>query len=78
MVKGAWIKIRVTSTLNELIFEIENSRDQDDGKKEVDKAGLGLENIKRRLELLYPSKHTLRIIESQNKYSVFLTIIYNM
>ena len=77
-VTGVWIKIRVTSTLNKLIFEIENSREPDDIDKENDKTGLGLDNIKRRLELLYPSRHKLRIVEEKNKYSVLLTIIYNM
>lgn len=36
--------------------------------------GVGLENVKRRLALLYPDRHTLRIKESTETYSVNLTI----
>ncbi len=36
--------------------------------------GLGLGNIKRRLELLYPGNHTLEITDSADKYIVNLTI----
>jgi len=36
--------------------------------------GIGLQNISRRLELLYPNKHELVIEESENKFFVKLTI----
>jgi LytS/YehU family sensor histidine kinase len=36
--------------------------------------GIGLTNVKRRLELLYPSKHSLAINEQGNIYSVNLQI----
>jgi LytS/YehU family sensor histidine kinase len=41
-------------------------------RKEV--GGLGLANIRRRLELIYPSRHQLKIEESADTYTVFLTI----
>jgi sensor histidine kinase YesM len=36
--------------------------------------GLGLANIQRRLELLYPGNHTLEIIDDPEKYSVHLIL----
>ncbi len=36
--------------------------------------GLGLKNIKRRLELLYPGNHTLEIIDTKDKYFANLII----
>ena len=36
--------------------------------------GLGLDNLKRRLELLYPSKHTLQLEEHDNVYTAKLTL----
>jgi two-component system, LytTR family, sensor kinase len=38
-------------------------------------AGIGLENVKRRLALLYPGKHTLHITNTGGKYKVHLEII---
>lgn len=41
---------------------------------EEEKSGIGLENVKRRLDLLYPGKHSLQINEEQGKYIVKLEI----
>ena len=36
--------------------------------------GIGLENLKRRLALMYPEKHSLRISDTGSKYEVWLQI----
>jgi sensor histidine kinase YesM len=36
--------------------------------------GIGLKNVKRRLELLYPRKHSLQIAQDRGYYSVFLSL----
>ena len=36
--------------------------------------GIGLQNVQRRLELLYPGKHTLKIVEDEQYYKVHLTL----
>jgi len=43
-------------------------------KMEDEKSGIGLENVKRRLDLLYPGKHNLQISEDGGKYIVKLEI----
>jgi sensor histidine kinase YesM len=55
----------------ELYFVAENSKPV--VKKNLI-GGLGLKNIKRRLELLYPNNHTLEIKEDADKYIVNLII----
>jgi len=55
----------------ELHFHSENSRPV---VKQQMIGGLGLGNIRRRLELLYPGTHTLDITDSVDKYIVNLTI----
>ena len=55
----------------QLHFRAENSKP---AVKQQLVGGLGLSNIKRRLELLYPDKHNLEITDSTDKYIVNLTI----
>lgn len=58
---------------NKLCFHCENSKPTVALNKE-NVGGLGLKNIRRRLELLYPNRHTLHIVENENRYIVELTI----
>jgi LytS/YehU family sensor histidine kinase len=39
-----------------------------------DNTGIGLKNTKRRLELLYPEKHKLSVLEENNQFIVQLTL----
>jgi two-component system LytT family sensor kinase len=57
------------------IFHCSNSKD----KKNVlnNHTGIGLSNVKRRLELLYPNKHSLTITDSDTKFEIWLTIQIN-
>jgi two-component system, LytTR family, sensor kinase len=61
--------IRVTLQRNNgtLLFTVENSKDDQQQSTEPT-GGIGLSNVKRRLELLYPGRHTLNI---QNKTDTF-------
>ena len=52
-------------------FEIENNFDASQNNHE---AGIGLKNLKRRLELVYPKSHNLTINQSENTYNAKLNI----
>lgn len=58
---------------NHLTFVCKNNYEQTEGLDTVAK-GIGLKNVKKRLQLLYPQRHKLKINESENKFSVFLTL----
>ncbi len=58
-----------------LVFEISNTKPLE--KKRFDNGGVGLENVKKRLDLLYPGAHSLDINEDDRKYHVQLTIDIN-
>jgi len=53
-------------------FVLENDFDKNEIKKEF--GGIGLENIKKRLQLLYPNQHDLKISTSENSFKVKLKI----
>lgn len=58
---------------NELTFQCKNSKPIAQQENSLAKTGgLGLKNIKRRLELLYPSKYLLEVEENESSYKVKL------
>jgi two-component system, LytTR family, sensor kinase len=68
------IRITLISEPDQISFEVINQiRKNTIGSKDQT-GGIGLPNIKRRLELLYPDKYTLEIKEDQNIYSVKLIL----
>jgi len=70
---NGWIDLKITTEENKLIFICKNSIPQIDIKKDK-VGGIGLENVTKRLELLYPEKHTLKINNNNNIFSVYLEI----
>jgi two-component system, LytTR family, sensor kinase len=68
------IGISIVVSEQNLIFICENAKYSMIKKMDIEKSGIGLENVKRRLELLYPGKHQLKITETDEKYMVNLEI----
>ncbi len=68
-----FIKINLLAGTNSMEFSIRNSHFPD-RIASPDHKGIGLENVKRRLEHLYPEKHTLEISLTEEEYQVFMRI----
>ncbi len=66
------IKIELLSESNHLQLLVNNQIFQN--LKEEAPSGLGLENVKRRLQLAYPDKHHLTINKSESSFEVLLKI----
>lgn len=64
------------STQGVLYFECTNSYHQQTNVKSLDK-GIGLNNVKKRLALIYPNLHQLTISTANNLYKVNLSIDLN-
>jgi len=61
-----------------LLMEAINTYDQSNGQKHLlQTGGLGIQNLKRRLELLYPGKHELHINKDENTFQTILKLQYN-
>lgn len=72
LINGALnIHIEIESNEDYVAFSIENSSFNEELKSEN---GIGLENIKKRLELLYKDRYTLQILNKDSKYRVKLNI----
>ena len=60
------------------LIEAINTYDQSNGQKHLFQSkGLGVQNLKRRLELLYPNKHELNINKEADTFQTVLKLQYN-
>ena len=66
-IKTATINIQVKNIGNQFSFEIKNSKPFT-GEKTKERKSLGLLNVKKQLELLYPKSHELNITDATNTY----------
>lgn len=69
--KDAFIHIDFTESNNEVQFVIENNFELQQPNNEV---GIGLKNLKRRLELVYPKRHSLSFNINNHIYKVTLSL----
>lgn len=75
MSKPSWIKVNADVVDNQLKFSVYNSIHKVQGTDlERTKSGIGLENVKSRLDLTYPDRYMLVMEQNQQEYFVFLTI----
>jgi two-component system, LytTR family, sensor kinase len=69
--KGYAIQIKLWVEHDKMHFQVENSVNNLNGSKPP---GIGLSNLKRRLELLYPKEHELNIQRDNNTFLVHLKL----
>ncbi len=71
----SYIKITLQTKDKTLYFDVHNSiHIKPDTDPEKFKSGIGLQNVKQRLALLYPGKHELIIRESAKEFFIHLTM----
>jgi two-component system, LytTR family, sensor kinase len=69
------VKISLEVRAHTLYFDVNNSKHQkQENDPEKNKSGIGLSNVKQRLQLLYPAKHNLIIHETGKEFFVHLTL----
>ncbi|MEM6633661.1 MAG: histidine kinase [Bacteroidota bacterium] len=71
-----WITIRLTLRENILSFHVGNSRSslEKNAHDILQAGGLGLKNVQRRLDLLYPQKHNLDIVDQTDRFEITLAL----
>jgi two-component system, LytTR family, sensor kinase len=71
----SYIRITLEIKGNTVNFDVYNSRHpRPENDPEKNKSGIGLNNVKQRLKLLYPGKHELIIRQTVKDYFVHLTL----
>ncbi len=74
MIEKPTIDIDLHTKSNQLIFEVKNKVNRQFKETKDSASGIGLNNVKRRLELLYPDSHQLTIKDEEDFYLIHLVI----
>ena len=75
--ENPFVKIKIEVFENNLVFEIENSKGKASEINDSKYKGIGIENVKKRLGLIYPNQHSLNISDTENTFKVILQIKLN-
>lgn len=73
--KHSFIRIELQVEGDRLHFQVTNTNFYQNIDSQHQHSGIGLENVRRRLELLYPEKHTLVIQEEKDLFKIDLTLV---
>ncbi len=69
--ENACVHINLRAENNEIFFDIENNFD---AKVDTEEVGIGLKNLKRRLEIVYPKSYSLSFSKANAIYKAHLNI----
>jgi LytS/YehU family sensor histidine kinase len=69
--RNAYVHIDLSRTEDSIVFKIVNNYDENERARII---GIGLNNLRRRLALIYPKKHTLTLLEENLVYTAQLTL----
>src|SRR5690606_10296203 len=71
----SWIKVSLHESQGNLYFDVHNSiHRKPESDPEQRHSGVGLDNVKQRLAMLYSKRHELMIRETAQEYFVHLTV----
>ncbi len=73
-IKNAWVNISIQIAENELTFICGNSRSEVDNETTKVDSGIGLQNVRRRLDLIYGKNYKLAIKQDALHYSTILKL----
>ncbi len=70
----AWVNVAIRVYGKECVYKVENSKITSAKMETGEKSGIGLQNVKRRLELSYPGQYQLIVNDQPEQYSVQLNL----
>jgi len=74
-IDNQWLKIDIQLVNSRLYFKVENPKNIDmDMDKSVESEGIGLSNVKKRLEIIYSDNHELDIKGNKDNFTIILNV----
>jgi sensor histidine kinase YesM len=73
--EGGFTRVSINVNGEEVQLDVINNKGKIDKVEKGDFQGIGLQNARRRLELLYPQRHTLSINDLEDSFEVKLKIV---
>ena len=73
MLKQPWIKLKIVVNENDFLLDLRNNK-PGEAFSTNGKNGIGLKNVQKRLQLLYPQQHQLTIQQTEDEFLVQLKI----
>lgn len=70
----SWIRIDIAYSKPTLTIKVENSKNPDGALEMKQVSGIGLRNVRKRLELIYPDRYELEIHDDEESYLVVLKL----
>jgi two-component system LytT family sensor kinase len=68
----SWVRLQLDVSEKLITILVENSKAYPGERERME--GIGIQNVRRRLDLLYPGRHELKIINGEETFLVILTI----
>ncbi|NUM32442.1 MAG: histidine kinase [Bacteroidetes bacterium] len=73
-VEKSFIHIKISVEKNVLLFEIENNKNAEHSNEPSLSSGIGINNVLKRLSLIYPEKYDIKLDDKGNTYKVKLIL----
>lgn len=73
--EDSFIHISLVASDNSIIFRSLNSLSRSAAESGLESSGIGLNNVRKRLDLLFPGKHELQLNKTESTYEVLLKIL---
>ncbi len=77
VLENPWIKLKIIIEKNILSLDISNNKSSQPPRSK-NKAGIGLQNVEKRLKLLYPNEYVLKIESTRDIFSVQMQVPLRM
>jgi two-component system sensor histidine kinase AlgZ len=74
---SSWVKVAIQVEGNNCSYAVENSKTKRVTSEPVEKSGIGLRNVMRRLELSYPHRFEIKVQDEPERYRVDLKLKLN-